>query len=93
MSEEEIILVPMTRKECDTLNALCWSSYVLGVKEGEGLALKLQDCFEGKDGLCKKEIETIHSMATYAFDWYEEIGAEADKEENEVIEKLKRWIE
>ena len=78
MEEEEIILVPLSRDDIEFL-----MSDVYGYKVYD----KLEDCLEGKEGLCKEEIEMsiIPMMEDDLEPW--------DDVDIAVLEKLKRWIQ
>ncbi len=96
MSEEEIILVPMTRKSIDYV-----SGYIVNKNTGinqdtmmNAFVAHLCFCLEGKEGLCKEEILFLTNDVESTFKTLEMLDLKSEwyEKEKELHEKLKRWI-
>ena len=83
MTKEEVILVPLTREEIERI----WME--TDVIDDD----KINSLMEGKEGLNREEIDLLHTLGSTGLSYYEERGIDADKEETDVLDKLKRWIE
>ena len=84
--EEEIILVPMKRKEWDDVQYILAYTPVWHDKAESSMKI-IDDCLEGKEGLCKEEIRELYECMCNTYDPFPEHIQKLYEE------KLKRWIQ
>ena len=87
MERDEIILVPMLKRDISWLRGVVCDTYPDFEKHPYNKFLT--DCLEGKEGLSREEIKAlIHDYDLYLEDDLDEDALLLD----DTYEKLKRWI-